>query len=56
MNQGNNRSVAYIAPQITDLGSHAAFVQATSIYAIKTDDVKLDPCNQPFCFGSTSPG
>jgi hypothetical protein len=56
MNQGNMGRGKYVAPQITDLGGHAAFVQATSIYAIKSDDVKLDPCNQPFCFGSTSPG
>ena len=55
MNQGNNRSVAYIAPQITDLGSHAAFVQSTRL-GEEVDGLKVRPCPKgEVCFLTLSP-
>lgn len=47
MNQRINRTVAYIAPQITDLGSHANFVQGTFLGGPDLDGVNV-PCGPGF--------
>lgn len=57
MEQSQNGRKTYIAPQITDLGGHAGFVQGSYPGGKKQDNqIPCPPGSQYLCFLTFSPG
>lgn len=50
----SNDQISYIPPQVTDLGNHASFVQATQL-SILSDGVILDLGGGMMVIGTVSP-